>query len=54
MTTETTLAESFDGRRFSYRVPRSSSIGPGDFVTIGVTFPATSERPGTPWCWGRS
>ncbi len=46
MTTETTLAESFDGRRFTYRVPRVSSIGPGDFVTVGVTFPETAEHPG--------
>lgn len=46
MTTETTLAESFDGRRFTYRVPRESSIGPGDFVTIGVAFPETAEHPG--------
>jgi uncharacterized protein len=46
MTTDTTLAESFDGRRFTYSLPRESSIGPGDFVTIGVTFPETSVRPG--------
>lgn len=46
MTTETTLAESFDGRRFTYRLARESSIGPGDFVTIGVTFPETAEHPG--------
>ncbi|MFJ2298278.1 ATP-binding protein [Oerskovia paurometabola] len=46
MTTETTLAESFDGRRFTYRLPRESSIGPGDFVTIGVTFPEAAEHPG--------
>jgi len=45
MTTDTTLAESFDGRRFTYRLPRASSIGPGDFVTIGVASPGEDEHP---------
>ncbi|WP_227748703.1 ATP-binding protein [Oerskovia douganii] len=53
MTTETTLSESFDGRRFTYRLPRSSSIGPGDFVTIGVTFPETAAHPGAALVMGQ-
>ncbi|MHA7133460.1 ATP-binding protein [Oerskovia turbata] len=43
MTIDSTLAESFDGRRFTYRLPRTSSIGPGDFVTIRVGRPDAPE-----------